>query len=79
MSIEQLKVGPNIFKLRPPPHLHGRGVQVVYLNTVHGQQKGRVCRNDELTAVKPGRLLNKFCQLTLQLGGQTVLRLVQKI
>ena len=54
MRLEEVTVEPHVGQLRPLLHRHGGLVQIIDTSTLHGEQEGRVGRNDELTAIESG-------------------------
>ena len=76
-AAEELVKGADTGHLGPAAGLHRVLVQVIDLRPPQGQQEGGMGGDDELTAVKAGGVLQKAGQLQLELGRQTVFRLVQ--
>ena len=79
MRLEELVVEFDVGQLRPLFRLHGDGIQIVDLRTLHGQQKGGVGGDDELAAVEARAVLQKAGKLHLPFGRETVFRLVQEV
>ena len=79
MGLEKIVIQANVGQLGPFFCLYGDRIQIIDPGTPHGQQKGGVGGDDELTAVKTGAVLYETGKLGLPFGGQTVFRLVQQV
>ena len=76
---EKVAVDTDIRKLCPTLIANGTGIKVVYFRAFHREDERAVRRDDELTAVKPRRILEKPRKLKLIFGRKAVFRLVEKI
>lgn len=57
---EKLKIGSDIRQLRPTPDISRIFIEVVNPCTIHGQQKRRVGRHNDLTSIEADTVLQIF-------------------
>ena len=56
--------------------LAGRFIQIIDARSIEREQKRRMRCNDELAMVKPGRISNELCKITLQRSREAILRFI---